>query len=252
MNMADYYLYQKLQLPKDLKIISVIGGGGKTSTMYQLAREYASLGKKVLLTTSTHILVPPPEEVPVLLYYPVSLEQLSNAFCHSSIVAFGVKENPGKLAGIPLTFFEKASEIADVILCEADGAKMLPVKVPASHEPVIVPNSDAVIILAGLSALYRPLNEVCHRKELAAGLLDCTPSTILGIQEFARLIADSQGLMKHLKGQEEKVRVFLNQSDTLANREDAEAIRNLLLEQGLSHVHIGSLKKDFDRFYQKK
>ena len=248
----ESFLYKKLQLPENLRLLSIIGGGGKTSTMYQLAKEYASLGKKVLLTTTTHILVPPPNQVPVLLYHPVSSEQLADTFCRFPIVALGAKDKPGKLSGIPFSYFEKALEIADVILCEADGAKMLPIKTPASHEPAIVPGSDGILILAGLSALHKPLKEVCHRKDLAAKLLDCTPSAIVGTDEFVRLIADSQGLMKNLKGQEEKIRIFLNQVDTLEKNEEAEKIKQLLLKQELPHINIGSLQKDFTGFCPQK
>lgn len=42
----ESFLYKQLNLPTDLRILSIIGGGGKTSTMYQLAKEYASLGKR--------------------------------------------------------------------------------------------------------------------------------------------------------------------------------------------------------------
>ena len=36
-------------------VISLVGAGGKTTTMYQLADELAEQGKRVLVTTSTHI-----------------------------------------------------------------------------------------------------------------------------------------------------------------------------------------------------
>lgn len=48
-----------------------------------------------------------------------------------------------------------------MVLLEADGAKRMPCKVPAAHEPVLLPESDIVLTVAGLSALGRPLREVC-------------------------------------------------------------------------------------------
>lgn len=241
----DSFLFRKLQLPENPRIISLIGGGGKTSSMYRLAEEYAALGKKVLLTTSTHILVPPPEIVPILLYYPASLEQLSDAFTRSSIVALGAKEKPGKLSKIPISFFPKALEIADIILCEADGARKLPIKAPAPHEPAIVPDSDAIIIVTGLSCLNQPLKEVCHRKKLAARLLSCTPSAKLTPSDVAALISNSNGLMKGLSSQPDKVHVFLNQADTKELHASGEMIKQLLLQKGLSQVLVGSLHLDF-------
>ncbi|MDO4555619.1 MAG: selenium cofactor biosynthesis protein YqeC [Lachnospiraceae bacterium] len=243
----ESFLRNQLALPDDARIISIIGGGGKTSTMYRLAKEYAAIGKKVLITTSTHILVPSPEEVPVLLYYPVSSEQLADTFSRFPIVAVAAKdkEKEGKLSAVPAHFYEKALETADIILCEADGAKMLPIKAPAFHEPAIVPESDYILILAGLSCLHKPLKEVCHRKDLAARLLGVTPSTLITTDILAQLITDSDGLMKNLHDKKEKVRIFLNQADTEEQMTEGNQVALRLTKDGLEHVFVGSLHRDF-------
>ena len=41
------------------KIISVVGGGGKTSLIFRLAEELAEQGKKVIVTTTTHMAFEP-------------------------------------------------------------------------------------------------------------------------------------------------------------------------------------------------
>ena len=40
---------------------SLVGGGGKTTTMYALAEIFREEGKKVIVTTSTHLQAPPEE-----------------------------------------------------------------------------------------------------------------------------------------------------------------------------------------------
>ncbi len=40
------------------KIISFVGGGGKTSLIYELGSELSKLGKKVIITTTTHMFMP--------------------------------------------------------------------------------------------------------------------------------------------------------------------------------------------------
>ena len=40
------------------RVVSLVGAGGKTSTMYDLAGELADRGARVLVTTSTHIFKP--------------------------------------------------------------------------------------------------------------------------------------------------------------------------------------------------
>ena len=39
----------------DFPVISFVGAGGKTSCMLELARNLAAQGKKVLVTTTTHM-----------------------------------------------------------------------------------------------------------------------------------------------------------------------------------------------------
>ena len=43
---------------RDPNIISLVGGGGKTTTMFGLAERFAAEGKRVLVTTTTHIRLP--------------------------------------------------------------------------------------------------------------------------------------------------------------------------------------------------
>ena len=53
------YLYESLGININEKnIISFVGGGGKTTSIYTLANELSSLGKKVLVTTTTHMHMP--------------------------------------------------------------------------------------------------------------------------------------------------------------------------------------------------
>ncbi len=62
-----------------------------------------------------------------------------------------------KLAILPEAIRSEWISDADITFLEADGAKCLPCKFPAAHEPVLLPQSDIVLAVAGLSALYRPL-----------------------------------------------------------------------------------------------
>ena len=36
-------------------VISLVGGGGKTTLLYALARHYSAQGQRVLVSTTTHI-----------------------------------------------------------------------------------------------------------------------------------------------------------------------------------------------------
>ena len=63
---ADGEIKEQESLMKALKIdinkkqvISFVGGGGKTSLIYELGKELSKLGKKVIITTTTHMFMPP-------------------------------------------------------------------------------------------------------------------------------------------------------------------------------------------------
>ena len=49
------------------EIIALVGGGGKTTLMFALARELSSQGHRVITTTTTKIMEPTPQETPQLL-----------------------------------------------------------------------------------------------------------------------------------------------------------------------------------------
>ena len=92
-------------------------------------------------------------------------------------VWMGREIRKGKLASFQKEFLEEVSREPVLLLLEADGAKRMPCKVPAAHEPVLLPESDIVLAVAGLSALGRPLREVCFRLEQACALLGAAPET---------------------------------------------------------------------------
>lgn len=87
----------------------------------------------------------------------------------------GVPAEQGKLTALPLEQLTCWMAQADIVLLEADGAKRMPCKAPAAHEPVLLPESDVVLGVAGLYALGRPLREVCFRLEQACALLGAAP-----------------------------------------------------------------------------
>ena len=106
---------------------------------------------------------------------------------------------------------------------EADGAAMHPVKYPAVWEPAVPQYTDRVLVLAGLTALGRPLREVCHRADLALekGVVPDGPLTEAGL---AALLLRGYGRYDPL--------YLLNQADDQALLARGEAVASLLRSQG--------------------
>ena len=187
-------------------VTAIIGGGGKTTLMETLAGELSKKGK-VIITTTTHICRP--KQYETLL--DADEAAVSAALERSGIVCVASQAESGKLCA-PWLSMGTLAQLADFVLVEADGAKRLPCKVPAAHEPVLLPESDIVQAVAGLSALGRPLQECCFRTELACALLGVPPETCLTPDLLARLLACGQGGRKGVGTR--AFGVVLNQADT--------------------------------------
>ena len=218
-------IWERLALdPAAHRLVALVGGGGKSSTMYAMARQGADSGRKVVVTTTTHILPHPglplagdPEELAALLK-------------EHRAVTLGAYDQRGKLtgAGDPAACLE----LADLVLAEADGAKLLPLKAPADHEPVIPPGCHAVIASAGLDCVGQPIGAACHRPERVCALLGTDAGHILTAADVAAVLASPRGGRRGV-GQAMAFRCLLNKADDRARWALGTEIQALLARQGI-------------------
>ena len=215
------------------RVISIVGAGGKTSTMFQLAKEYAGMGKRVIVTTSTHIFRPDGYEV-FLKDQPEWLERLME-FTEKpggNILVTAAEEmdwKKGKNDNFPCDKAKKKLKgmepheigrllnYCDVLLIEADGSKGLPVKVPAEHEPVIIPETQVVIGCAGLTAIGEMIQEVCFRSEFLERIRKDGKVTE---QLLAEILCSESGTRKNVG--KRAYRILLNQLDGSREKGAAE------------------------------
>ena len=99
-------------------------------------------------------------------------------------------------------------------------------KAPAAHEPVLLPQCDTVLAVAGLSALRHPLREVCFRAELAAELLCVPQDAQLTPELLAKLLASEAGGRKAVG--DRSFYVVLNQVDTKEQAALARQVADIL------------------------
>ncbi|MBQ3663751.1 MAG: putative selenium-dependent hydroxylase accessory protein YqeC [Clostridia bacterium] len=189
-------------------VVSFVGGGGKTSLLFRFAEELHARGNRVIVSTSTHMFRP--DHVPVLDDFDV--EALHVLLDEGQIVCVGKPAANGKIT-LPDTDFALICGCCDYLLIEADGAKRMPLKIPASHEPVIPKCTGHVIAVMGLDACGRKAEESLFRYELAEEILSIGPKDRIVPAHFKILAESPRALRKNvLPGM--KYSVILNKADT--------------------------------------
>ncbi|MBR3126317.1 MAG: putative selenium-dependent hydroxylase accessory protein YqeC [Mogibacterium sp.] len=179
----------QLRLPEHA-VISVVGAGGKTSLIFSWARELAASGKKVVITTTTH------------MYRPDRMEEDG-----IRIVVSDDSERPDKVKAPPAEVLDRLRDTADVVLIEADGSRRMPLKWPADWEPVIPDYTDITVCVAGLSAIGKKTADVVYR---ADELPDRLKRETVDMNLMHAVISSRDGGQKGVRGD---FRVFMNQVD---------------------------------------
>ena len=210
--------------------ICLVGGGGKTTVMYELAAAWAACGRKVLVLTSTHIMCPADGS------FAADAAAVHNLWQQWRYAVIGTPElSTGKLTAPPQSVYEALKLQADVILCEADGSRHHPCKVPAAYEPVLLPDSDIVLAVAGMDALGHSLAQACQRPQPAAALLGCSLDSVIDEQMLAALLLSEQGARKNVGAR--AYYIVLNKCDLLKATQQ-EKLRQQLLAAGMDEHRI--------------
>lgn len=198
------------------RIITIVGAGGKTTLMNLLAHALADSGQKVLLTTTTHIMRPqwlPDSSIVESERKPI----LKEAFSQHSLVALGIpcEGQPEKWHSPSMEFLNDIQSIPDIILCEGDGSRRMPMKIPRSGEPVFYPNTDTILGVLGLSALNQPA-DLClfGDKEDVSAFFSPNHPAVITPNVISSIALSRRGLRKNI--QDQQYRIILNQADTLS------------------------------------
>ncbi len=220
------YLHDILNINKN-DTVAIIGGGGKTTALWRLAVERKNQG--AFVTTSTHIMKPDNGQCDIIISPNDFLTIAKN-----KITAALYPNQQNKCTGVSNKQFQALRQKKIPILYEADGSKRMPAKLHNISEPVIYQNTDIVLLIIGLSALGKPIKDVCHRYEL----YNLNPDEIFDISHLIMCIEDG---IKSCKMLTNKIRIFLNQLDLIS---DKEVIYNLCKTFGHSYIYCGNLKSD--------
>ena len=209
--------------------VSLVGGGGKSTLMYFLASTCAREGKKVLVTTTTNIFQPDGG------IYAGTAEEARKLWAAGKIAVIGTPmAGKGKLKMPEEALLKELIGEADVSFIEADGSKHYPTKVPKDGEPVLIPESDLVIGVFGLSAIGKPLKKCCFRLERAMELLGVEEDHILTEKDAAEILSSPLGARKDVGTR--NYCVVLNQCDDGQRRRSGNEIAARLALLGVPQV----------------
>ncbi len=224
-------------------VIALVGGGGKTSAMLRLGDELAGQGWRVVSTTSTHLGADQVAQFPHVIVQGPNLRPLTRP--HTLLVG-PVNPQTNKVLGLNPTLIDRIPALlgADALINEADGARMLPFKAPAEHEPVITPGTTLVVPVVGVDVIGRPLDERhVHRPERVMALTEAERGQLVTPEMMAAVLAHPQGGLKGVPSQA-RVVVLVNKVYAEQEVEAAKRLADLLLEvPRIEAVVIGAVRE---------
>jgi molybdenum cofactor cytidylyltransferase len=230
------------------EVVALVGGGGKTTAMFRLARDVVDRGGRAITTTTTRIFGAQIALAPAhVLTADATPERIAAALtAHGHVLVIGPTETgSGKAEGVSLDLFQRLRAwFPDVcVLNEADGSRMRPFKAPADYEPVIPTGTTLDVPVVGADVLGQPLDaEHVHRPELVGALCDAPLGTPVTPAIVARVLAHPDGGRKGVPSGA-RVIVLINKVETLPDRAPArETAECLLREPAIHSVVLANLR----------
>ncbi|MFQ6100728.1 MAG: selenium cofactor biosynthesis protein YqeC [Anaerolineae bacterium] len=243
---------------KPCELVALVGAGGKTTAAWRLLHLLIASGERTVFATTTHIFQP--KNVPLILTPNPDPTEIVRGLAESPALvlaaARGERGDPGRAARSPYSAYPvklvglEPGMLSDLVrrlpgvtwLVEADGAKGRLLKAPAEHEPAIPAGADRVVIVAGLEAIDKPLDEcTVHRPEIAVRLLHVPLGTVLTPNLFVNLIAHTSGGLKGIPSHAEAV-ALLTQRDGRPHTCADTVARQLLSHRRISRVVLVNLR----------
>jgi len=227
--------------------IAFVGAGGKTTAMFQLARELLSTVHRppsVIVTATSHLGVwqIPLADRHIAAESPRDIGEIAKGI---TLVTGAINDDRTEPVSLSILSCLREWSIKDSIplLIEADGARQKPIKAPAIHEPPIPDFVETVIIVAGLSGLGQLLDEEhVHRSHLFSTLGGLPLNQPISPEHLTCLLLHPEGGLKNIPAQARRV-ALLNQAET----PELQAIGGKMARELLSHfdsVLVGSLQKN--------
>lgn len=223
--------------------VAFIGAGGKTTAMFQLARQLPS---PVIATATSHLgawqigLA----DQHIITETPAPLEELEHGLKGIILVTGELEgERSRPVNNTLLNWLHQFCSYHSIpLLIEADGSRGKPLKAWIDHEPPIPSFVELVVQVVGLTGLGRPLNdEIVHRPEIFSRLSRLPIGESITSEALVQVLIHPEGGLKNIPTNARKV-ALLNQADTQELQSAAQGLSQLLLPT-YDSVVISSLEE---------
>ncbi len=229
--------------------IAFCGSGGKTTAIFALAHQIDSL---VLVSTTTHLAIEQLSLADRLITIDnvsdieKKLAQLENGV----VLLIGEQDESDRISGVPEKLLEEVYRFTNRqginLIIEADGSRQLPLKAPAQHEPVIPEFTDCVVIVAGLSALGKPLtSEWVHRVDIFSVLADLSKGEEITSDAVIRVLNHPSGGLKGIPEKARKI-CLLNQADDIRLQAQGNIIAGRLISKYDATI-VSTFRRDLEK-----
>lgn len=189
MELKDCFGFEKKE------IVSIIGSGGKTTTMEYLARSFPD--ERVLMGTTTKIKFPAKEKFDY--YWEGNFETQVGK---PGVTLVGqINEATGKFGSLPQASLIPLFEKFDKVFLEADGSKRLLLKGWKEFEPVIPEGTTMTVGLIPITSLGMTIDEEhIHRLTEFLKLITGEEGSVVTAETLAEIIVHRDGLFAKAKG----------------------------------------------------
>jgi molybdenum cofactor cytidylyltransferase len=231
--------------------VAFVGAGGKTTAIFQLARELLSTVHRppsVIVTATSHLGVwqIPLADRHIAAESPREIGEISEGI---TLVTGRIERertqpvNPDVLNSLR----EEAKRDGALLLIEADGARQKPLKAPAAHEPPIPDFVETVVVVTGLGGLGKPIKEAVFREDEFRRVSKALDQPAVTPELVVQALIHPEGGLKNIPARARRV-ALLNQADTAELQAIGGKMARELLGQ-FDSVLVGSLQQnDFQTF----
>lgn len=213
---------------RQLACVAFTGAGGKTTALFQLARE---LHPPVIVSATTHLGV---WQIPLADEHILAkkTDDLLNLSPRGVLLVTGEIEGQ-RTKGPELStiswLHEYCERYALPLLIEADGSRQRPLKAPGEHEPLIPDFVQVVVAMTGLTGLGKALDEeTVHRPEIFGRLGGLRPGEPVTPAALVRVLTHPAGGLKNIPPGAQRI-ALLNQADTPELQAQADSLAKSLL-----------------------